>query len=307
MDRRHHRAIRLRHGARFDVARRPPGAPAAAHETWKPAEPAGFTLDGPRGPARVAQPGAVWLAKATGNPVLPFHLEADRCWTTNSWDRTQIPKPFATVSIAVGEPFEVPRRRRRTMGSRRRDSSWKRGCRRSKRAPCRWRQARDRRVTIRVCRCQRTRRSQRSRPSCSSPSRPRFRNCERSVGASSLAASRAGQVVSQAGDRTLDRLGLEQPPAVRAGAGSIRAAVSSLRAGALGGVPALRRPPVGRARDAVALRTTVTWRMSSAASRTSGVTCRASSNPRTAVTLGFLASDYGEHLRHHLAQVGVIV
>src|ERR1700704_5535390 len=30
---------------------------------------AGFTLDGPRGPARVAQSGAVWLSKATGNPV----------------------------------------------------------------------------------------------------------------------------------------------------------------------------------------------------------------------------------------------
>src|SRR5207249_6486727 len=60
---------------------------------------AGFTLDGPRGPARVAQPGAVWLAKATGNPILPFHLEADRQWTLNSWDRTQIPKPFATVEI----------------------------------------------------------------------------------------------------------------------------------------------------------------------------------------------------------------
>ncbi len=70
--------------------------------------PAGFTVDGPRGPARVAQPGAVWLAKATGHPVLPFHLEAGRHWTINSWDRTQIPKPFATVSIVVGEPFHVP-------------------------------------------------------------------------------------------------------------------------------------------------------------------------------------------------------
>jgi hypothetical protein len=69
--------------------------------------PAGFTLDGPRGPARVAQPGAVWLAKATGNPVLPFHLEANRHWTLGSWDRTQIPKPFATVSIVMGEPFDV--------------------------------------------------------------------------------------------------------------------------------------------------------------------------------------------------------
>jgi len=70
-------------------------------------KPAGFTIDGPRGPARVAQAGAVWLAKATGNPVLPFHLEADRHWTLNSWDRMQIPKPRATVSLVVGEPFTV--------------------------------------------------------------------------------------------------------------------------------------------------------------------------------------------------------
>lgn len=71
--------------------------------------PAGFTVDGPRGPARVSQPGAVWLAKASGHPVLPFHLEADNYWTLKSWDRTQIPKPFATVAISIGEPFYVPR------------------------------------------------------------------------------------------------------------------------------------------------------------------------------------------------------
>jgi len=69
---------------------------------------AGFTLDGPRGPARVAQAGAVWLASATGNPLLPFHLEASSHWSLRSWDRTQIPKPFSTVAIAVGEPMEVP-------------------------------------------------------------------------------------------------------------------------------------------------------------------------------------------------------
>ena len=71
-------------------------------------KPAAFTVDGPRGPARVAQPGAVWLAKATGNPIVPFHIEADRYWTARSWDRTQIPKPFATAAIAIGEPFDVP-------------------------------------------------------------------------------------------------------------------------------------------------------------------------------------------------------
>jgi lysophospholipid acyltransferase (LPLAT)-like uncharacterized protein len=71
-------------------------------------KPAGFTLDGPRGPARVAQPGAIWLARATGNPVLPFHLEAASHWTASSWDRTQVPKPFTTVALVVGEPMDVP-------------------------------------------------------------------------------------------------------------------------------------------------------------------------------------------------------
>ena len=71
-------------------------------------KPAGFTLDGPRGPAGVAQPGAIWLARTTGNPVLPFHLEASRHWSLRSWDRTQIPKPFATVALVVGEPMAVP-------------------------------------------------------------------------------------------------------------------------------------------------------------------------------------------------------
>jgi lysophospholipid acyltransferase (LPLAT)-like uncharacterized protein len=71
--------------------------------------PAGFTLDGPRGPARVAQPGAVWLAGLTGHPLLPFHVEAARHWSLASWDRTQIPKPFTTVAIVMGKPMYVGR------------------------------------------------------------------------------------------------------------------------------------------------------------------------------------------------------
>jgi lysophospholipid acyltransferase (LPLAT)-like uncharacterized protein len=70
-------------------------------------KPAAFTLDGPRGPAKIAQPGAVWLARATGNPIVAFHIESRRHWTLGSWDRTQIPKPFSNVAIAVGEPLEV--------------------------------------------------------------------------------------------------------------------------------------------------------------------------------------------------------
>ena len=70
-------------------------------------KPVAFTVDGPRGPARVAQAGAIWLAGATGHPVLPFHIEADRFWTTKSWDRAQIPKPFAKMRVAIGAPFNV--------------------------------------------------------------------------------------------------------------------------------------------------------------------------------------------------------
>ena len=69
--------------------------------------PAGFALDGPRGPARVAQPGAVWLAGATGSPLLPFHAEASRSWELSSWDRTQVPKPFSRVAIAMAAPIWV--------------------------------------------------------------------------------------------------------------------------------------------------------------------------------------------------------
>jgi len=70
-------------------------------------KPVAFTVDGPRGPARISQPGAIWLAKATGNPLLPFHVEADRYWTLKSWDRTQIAKPWANAAFVMGEPLYV--------------------------------------------------------------------------------------------------------------------------------------------------------------------------------------------------------
>jgi len=69
--------------------------------------PVGFTVDGPRGPARVAQPGAAFLAGATGQPILPIHIEVDRCWTAKSWDRTCVPKPFSRAAVIIGEPIRV--------------------------------------------------------------------------------------------------------------------------------------------------------------------------------------------------------
>src|SRR6185369_10713318 len=79
MDRAHHRALRVWHRPRVDVERRE-GALLQLVREMKAGRAAGFTLDGPRGPARVAQPGAIWLASATGNPLLPFHIEASNAW-----------------------------------------------------------------------------------------------------------------------------------------------------------------------------------------------------------------------------------
>ena len=68
----------------------------------------GFTVDGPRGPRHVAQPGAVLLAKKTGQPILPFHVMATRRWQISSWDRQQLPLPFTRARVEIGAPIYVP-------------------------------------------------------------------------------------------------------------------------------------------------------------------------------------------------------
>lgn len=67
-----------------------------------------FTVDGPRGPRREAKPGPVYLAKLTGNPILPFQLEPKSCWTLKTWDRLQIPKPFSKALLTIAHSFDVP-------------------------------------------------------------------------------------------------------------------------------------------------------------------------------------------------------
>ena len=70
--------------------------------------PAGFSIDGPRGPRHVAKMGAVLLAKKTGQAVLPFGVNAERFWSLKSWDRMQIPKPFSRVCVRFAPPIHVP-------------------------------------------------------------------------------------------------------------------------------------------------------------------------------------------------------
>jgi lysophospholipid acyltransferase (LPLAT)-like uncharacterized protein len=94
--------------ARGSTSRNAARAALRAKRRMEEGRPVGLTVDGPRGPAHVAQPGALWLAKVTGNPVLPFHLEAASHWTARSWDASQVPLPFSRIAVVVGEPLWVP-------------------------------------------------------------------------------------------------------------------------------------------------------------------------------------------------------
>jgi lysophospholipid acyltransferase (LPLAT)-like uncharacterized protein len=59
-----------------------------------------ITADGPRGPAQVAKPGVVQLAKLAGTTVGAFYVHPERAWQLHSWDGFLIPKPFSRVTVA---------------------------------------------------------------------------------------------------------------------------------------------------------------------------------------------------------------
>ncbi|MEX0879353.1 MAG: lysophospholipid acyltransferase family protein [Thermoanaerobaculia bacterium] len=69
--------------------------------------PAALTVDGPKGPPRVVQPGILQLARRTGAWVLPVTGSSTRPWFMKSWDRCLVPKPFSRCFVAYGEPFPV--------------------------------------------------------------------------------------------------------------------------------------------------------------------------------------------------------
>ena len=68
--------------------------------------PAGFALDGPRGPIYQSKPGILFLAQKFGYPIIPTATSADRCWILKStWCRYLLPKPFSRCYVAMGRPI----------------------------------------------------------------------------------------------------------------------------------------------------------------------------------------------------------
>ena len=64
--------------------------------------------DGPRGPRGQVQPGVIALAAVAGASLVPMAIGARPVRTLASWDRFQIPWPFARVVVAFGAPIVFP-------------------------------------------------------------------------------------------------------------------------------------------------------------------------------------------------------
>ena len=64
--------------------------------------------DGPRGPRRKVQPGAILVAQRAGIPIIPIAGQAWPRRRLQSWDRFEIPLPFARAVVAFGNPLWIP-------------------------------------------------------------------------------------------------------------------------------------------------------------------------------------------------------
>ncbi len=75
---------------------------------------AALTVDGPHGPWRRVQAGAVVLARRLAIPLVPATFSCRRGSVLGSWDRMLLPRPFTRVVVAYGEPWEPARLRVRS-------------------------------------------------------------------------------------------------------------------------------------------------------------------------------------------------
>jgi lysophospholipid acyltransferase (LPLAT)-like uncharacterized protein len=66
-----------------------------------------IAVDGPHGPSEKVRPGAFWLARITGRPLIAIGVAARPAIRFPRWDRHLIPFPKARMAIVLGKPFHV--------------------------------------------------------------------------------------------------------------------------------------------------------------------------------------------------------
>ena len=65
------------------------------------------TVDGPKGPRKVAKEGSVKLAKKYNVPVVTASAISSSFWELPSWDKTKIPKPFSTIYVKFDKQYFI--------------------------------------------------------------------------------------------------------------------------------------------------------------------------------------------------------
>ena len=76
-------------------------------EEVRAGHPAALTVDGPKGPPRVVQPGILRLVRETGAWILPVIGASSRPRFLRSWDRVLVPLPLSSNVVTYGEPFAL--------------------------------------------------------------------------------------------------------------------------------------------------------------------------------------------------------
>lgn len=69
-----------------------------------------IALDGPHGPPRVLRPGALWVARLSGRPLVVMGYAARPAFRAPRWDRQLVPLPGARIAVVFGEPIIIERR-----------------------------------------------------------------------------------------------------------------------------------------------------------------------------------------------------
>jgi lysophospholipid acyltransferase (LPLAT)-like uncharacterized protein len=66
------------------------------------------TPDGPRGPNELIAPGAVQIAKRSGQPVFLMGIAANPAFQANTWDEVMFALPFGRGAVVWEGPLHVP-------------------------------------------------------------------------------------------------------------------------------------------------------------------------------------------------------
>jgi lysophospholipid acyltransferase (LPLAT)-like uncharacterized protein len=97
------------HAIRGSTSRRGPQALLEAARWLRKGYSIAMTPDGPRGPSHQVQDGIIYLAQVSGRPIIPISNFTRWKFCLPSWDRFQIPLPFAKCELYDNDPIWVPR------------------------------------------------------------------------------------------------------------------------------------------------------------------------------------------------------